>query len=183
MMTANRPHRTPASPALPDAAEAHAAIVAPMSRREVLLQFGGTGLAIACTGWPLAAAAQSLSAADWNKAGFEAKTVAEAVRGLGATQTTPSKDIVIDVQDVIENGARARIEVTSRIPGTQSLSIITDNNPYPLAATFNFANGADAYVSTLLKIAESGTIRVIVNAGGKLFATTRDVKVTLGGCG
>ena len=94
-----------------------------------------------------------------------------------------SRDILIDIHDVIENGARTRIEVTSRIPNTQALSIITDRNPYPLAATFHFANGADPYVSTLIKVAESGTLRVIVSADGRLHGTTRDVKTTIGGCG
>ena len=93
------------------------------------------------------------------------------------------RDILIEIQDVIENGARARIEVTSRIPGTQALSIVSDRNPHPLAATFSFANGADPYVSTLIKVAESGTLRVIVNAEGRLYIATRDVKTTIGGCG
>ncbi len=87
------------------------------------------------------------------------------------------------MQDAIENGARTRIEVASRIPDTQALSTFTDRNPHPLAATFTFGAGAEPYVSTLIKVAESGTVRVIVNAGGRLYATSRDVKTTIGGCG
>jgi len=155
------------------------------SRRAAVRRAATAAAALGMMSWlpPLQAQAPALSAADWNKAGFDAKTLPDAIRQLGAGQAASSKDIQVDIQDVIENGARARIEVTSRIPGTQSLSIITDNNPFPLAATFSFANGAEPYVSTLLKIAESGTLRVIVNAGGKLFMTTRDVRVTIGGCG
>ncbi|MFN7753774.1 MAG: thiosulfate oxidation carrier protein SoxY [Pseudomonadota bacterium] len=120
---------------------------------------------------------------DWNRPAFEAKTAAEAIRQLGSSAPATSRDIQIDIQDVVENGARARIEVHSRIPGTQALSILTDNNPQPLAATFTFAAGIDPYASTLLKIAESGPVRVIVQAGGRLYAATREVRVTLGGCG
>ena len=120
---------------------------------------------------------------DWNRPAFEAKTAAEAIRQLGGTAPATSRDIQIEIQDVVENGARARIEVVSRIPGTQALSILTDNNPQPLAATFSFSAGTDTYVSTLLKIAESGPVRVIVQAGGRLYVATREVRVTLGGCG
>ena len=120
---------------------------------------------------------------DWNRPAFEAKTAPEAIRQLGAQAPVASRDIQIDLQDVIENGARARIEITSRIPGTQALSILADRNPQPLAATFVFSAGAEPYVSTLLKVAESGPVRVVVQAGGRLYMATREVRVTLGGCG
>ena len=155
-----------------------------MKRRQVL-QGGLAAFVLADPRWTAAAFAQSpaLGIGDWNKAGFEAKTAAEAIRQLGLGPPASSKDIVIEIQDVIENGARTRIEITSRIPDTRALSIVTDRNPHPLAATFTFANGADPYVSTLIKVAESGTVRVIVNAGGRLYAATREVKTTIGGCG
>jgi len=154
-------------------------------KRRQLLQGGSAAFVLSSHGWSTPARAQqpALSAADWNKAGFEAKTAAEAIRQLGAGPPATSKDIVIDIQDVIENGARTRIEVTSRIPDTRALSIVTDRNPYPLAATFTFGQGTEPYVSTLIKVAESGTVRVVVNAGGCLYATSRDVKTTIGGCG
>ncbi len=153
-------------------------------KRRALLQGGSAAFALAAPGLGGTALAQpALSTADWNKAGFEAKTAADAIRHLGSSTVVASRDILIEIQDVIENGARTRIEVTSRIPNTQALSIITDRNPYPLAATFHFANGAEPYVSTLIKVAESGTIRVIVSADGRLHAATRDVKTTIGGCG
>jgi sulfur-oxidizing protein SoxY len=153
-------------------------------KRRSLLQGGSALLALSAPAWPLAAFAQGVpSTADWNKAGFEAKTTAEAIRQLGSGTPATSRDILIDMQDVIENGARARIEVTSRIPNTQAISIVSDRNPHPLAATFTFANGADPYVSTLIKVAESGTIRVIVSADGRLHVASREVKTTIGGCG
>lgn len=148
-------------------------------KRRTFLQGGSAAFVLAAP----ALAQPTPSAADWNRAGFEAKTAADAIRHLGIGTVASSRDILIDIQDVIENGARTRIEVTSRIPNTQALSIITDRNPYPLAATFHFANGADPYVSTLIKVAESGTIRVIVSADGRLHAATREVKTTIGGCG
>jgi sulfur-oxidizing protein SoxY len=154
-------------------------------KRRLLLQGGSAAVVLAVPGWTASAFAQqpALSAADWNKAGFEAKTAAEAIRQLGAGPPASSKDIVIEMQDVVENGARTRIEVTSRIPDTRALSIVTDRNPYPLAATFTFGEGTEPYVSTLIKVAESGTVRVIVSAGGRLYAASREVKTTIGGCG
>ena len=153
-------------------------------KRRALLQGGSVAFGLAAPGLVGPVFAQpALSTADWNRAGFEAKTAAEAIRHLGSGSVVASRDILIEMQDVIENGARARIEVTSRIPNTQAISIVSDRNPHPLAATFTFANGADPYVSTLIKVAESGTIRVIVSADGRLHVASREVKTTIGGCG
>src|SRR4029450_443740 len=76
----------------------------------------------------------------WNKAGFEAKTVTEVMKSLGAVSPIESKDIVITAPDIAENGAVVPVAVTSRIPNTESIAIVTEKNPFPLAATFDVPN-------------------------------------------
>lgn len=122
-------------------------------------------------------------AAAWNKDGFEAKTVAEALKSIGAASAADSKDILIKAPDIAENGAVVPVEVTSKIADTQSIAIIAEKNPQPLVASFDLANGAEGYVNVRIKMGQSSNIRAVVNAGGKFYAATKEVKVTIGGCG
>lgn len=119
----------------------------------------------------------------WNKAGFESKALAEALKSLGAGSPADSKDIVITVPDIAENGAVVPVAVTSRIPNTEQISIIAEKNPFPLAATFDIANGAEGYVSTRIKMGQTCDVWAIVKAGGKTFSAKKEVKITVGGCG
>jgi predicted secreted protein len=68
-------------------------------------------------------------AADWNKAAFEAKDTPAALKGLGAGSTAESKDLVLKVPDIAENGAVVPVDVTSNIPNTISLAVLVDKNP------------------------------------------------------
>jgi len=136
--------------------------------------------ALAAAGWLKTTHAV---AAAWNAAGFEAKAVSDVLRSLGANGATESSDIAITAPDIAENGAVVPIEVVSRIPNTQSISIIAEKNPFPLAATMNFANGAEPYAYVRIKMGQTARVRAIVHAGGKYFTASREVKITIGGCG
>ena len=122
-------------------------------------------------------------AATWNKAGFESKAVKDALASLGAANPAESKDILITAPDIAENGAVVPIAVTSKIPNTQSISIIAEKNQFPLSSTFDIANGAEGYVSTRLKMGETSNVRAIVKADGKFYTAAKEVKITIGGCG
>lgn len=122
-------------------------------------------------------------AAVWNKAGFESKSSTDALKALGVTAATPSRDIQITAPEIAENGAQVPVTVTSRIPNTQSISIVVDKNPFPLSSTFEFSNGAESYVSTRLKMGQTSNVVALIKADGKFFTATREVKVTIGGCG
>lgn len=122
-------------------------------------------------------------AATWNKAGFESKAVKDALASLGAANPAESKDILITAPDIAENGAVVPIAVTSKIPNTQSISIIAEKNPFPLSSTFDIANGAEGYVSTRLKMGQTSNVRAVVKADGKFYTTAKEVKITIGGCG
>jgi sulfur-oxidizing protein SoxY len=121
-------------------------------------------------------------AAPWNKGAFEAQAVQDALKSLGAANLIESKDIVITAPDIAENGAVVPIAVTSRIPNTQSIAIISEKNPFPLAAVFDIATG-DAYVSTRVKMGQTSNVRAVVKADGKFYTAVKEVKVTVGGCG
>ena len=122
-------------------------------------------------------------AATWNKAGFEAKVPGDALKALGATTATPSKEIVITAPDIAENGAQVPVTITSKLANTQSISIVVAKNPFPLSSSFDFGNGAESYVSTRIKMGETSNIIAVVKADGKFFSASKEVKVTIGGCG
>ena len=122
-------------------------------------------------------------AAAWNKDAFGAKTPQDALKGIGAANPAPSKDIAIDAPQIAENGAVVPIEITSNIPGTTSIAVVLEKNPFPLAAKFDFKEGALPYVKLNVKMAETADVRVVAAAGGRQYSATREVKVTIGGCG
>jgi len=122
-------------------------------------------------------------AAPWNKNAFESKATAEVIKNLGAGNLIESKDITITAPDIAENGAIVPVAVTSRIPNTQSIAIIAEKNPFPLAASVDFTGGGEGYVSTRLKMGQTSDVRAIVKADGKFYTAVKEVKVTVGGCG
>ncbi|MCX7158236.1 MAG: thiosulfate oxidation carrier protein SoxY [Proteobacteria bacterium] len=122
-------------------------------------------------------------AADWNKAAFEGKTTQDALKALGASGPANSTDIVIRAADIAENGAVVPVGVESKIPGTQSISILIDKNPSALAASFDIPAGTDPLITTRVKMGQTSDVYALVKANGKFFMAKKEIKVTLGGCG
>ena len=75
------------------------------------------------------------------------------------------------------------IEVVSNIPGTTSIAVLIDKNPFPLAGKFDFLEGALPYVKLNVKMGDTSDVRAVATAGGKHYVATREIKVTIGGCG
>ena len=122
-------------------------------------------------------------AAAWNKEAFGAKTAADALKGIGAGSAASSSEIHIEAPEIAENGAVVPIEVTSNVPGTTSLAVVVEKNPFPLVAKFDFMEGALPYVKVNVKMGETSDVRVVAEAGGKHYSATKNIKITIGGCG
>lgn len=153
-----------------------------MFRRQLLRGAGATGALAAALAAGVLKPTRVI-AAEWNKAAFESRDLAGAVRGIGAATPVESKEIVIKAPDVAENGAVVPIEITSNVPNTESIWVLVEKNPLPLASEFNFSNGALAHVSVRLKMGQTSSVNVIAKADGKFYSAQREVKVTVGGCG
>ena len=121
--------------------------------------------------------------AAWSKDAFGAKSAADALRSLGVSSPAPSRDIVIEAPQIAENGAVVPVEITSNIPGTSALIVLVEKNPFPLAARFSFMEGALPFAKVNLKMGETSDVRVVATAGGKHYQATKEIKVTIGGCG
>lgn len=152
------------------------------NRRQALKRAGATGALAAAFAAGLLRP-QDLLAAGWNKDAFGSKSIADALKSLGAASTADSKDIVIEAPQIAENGAVVPIEVTSNVPNTRSLAVLIEKNPFPLAGKFDFKEGAVPFLKINVKMGESSNVRVVAEAGGKYFTAVKEVKVTIGGCG
>jgi sulfur-oxidizing protein SoxY len=122
-------------------------------------------------------------ATEWDKAAFETKSVPDALKALGGSTPVESKDIELTAPEIAENGAVVPIAVTSKLVQTQSIAILIDKNPNTLSAVFDIPPGTDAYVSTRVKMAQTSNVRALVKADGKYYFASKEIKVTLGGCG
>ena len=121
--------------------------------------------------------------AAWNKEAFGAKTADAALKGIGVSGAAPTRDVLIEAPEIAENGAVVPIEITSNVPGTTSIAVIADKNPFPLVAQFRFQDGAVPFVKLNIKMGETSEVRAIAQAGGKSYVATKEIKVTIGGCG
>ena len=150
-------------------------------RREFVKAGGVLGLMVAA-GLLTAREAQAQQAA-WNKAAFEAKNLDDTVKALGGTSAAQSGDISINAPDIAENGAVVPVGVTSKIPNTQAVYILVEKNPNSLAAGFGIPAGTEANVATRIKMGQTSNVHAVVKADNKFYVATKEVKVTLGGCG
>ena len=121
--------------------------------------------------------------AAWNKEAFGAKTPADALKNIGVPNAAASSDVHIEAPQIAENGAVVPIEITSKVPGTTSIVVLIEKNPFPLLGKFDFMEGALPFVKVNVKMGETSDVRVIAQAGGKTYVATKEVKVTIGGCG
>lgn len=151
--------------------------------RRTLLKGAGASSAIAAAVAAGVLKPTQVWAAEWNKAAFESKDLDGALKNFGAAGAAESKDVTIKAPDIAENGAVVPIEIASTVPNTQQISVFIDKNPLPLAASFDFANGAQPSVAVRLKMGQTSNIRAVAKADGKFYSATKEVKVTVGGCG
>jgi sulfur-oxidizing protein SoxY len=121
--------------------------------------------------------------AAWQKEAFGAKSAPDALKSLGVANAAPSQDVVIEAPQIAENGAVVPVEITSNVKGTTSILVLIDRNPFPLVGKFDFAEGTLPFVKVNLKMGETSDVRVVAEAGGKHYFATREIKVTIGGCG
>ena len=146
-----------------------------MQRRDfVKILFAASALAL----FPIRALA-----AMWNSPAFESTKLNSALSVLGISEIKESKQITIIAPDKAENGAVVQIEVKSEIANSESLAIFVENNPTPLIAHFVFGEGADPYIVTRIKMAETSDVQAIIKVGNEYFSAKKRVEVLENGCG
>ena len=114
---------------------------------------------------------------------FKQKSDADAIKALYAKTAEASDKVKLDAPEIAENGAVVPISVTTTLEGVTSISFIVSENPSALAASYRIPEGTLPSVANRLKMQKTSNVIAIVEAGGKLYSATREVKVTVGGCG
>jgi sulfur-oxidizing protein SoxY len=114
---------------------------------------------------------------------FKAKSDTDAIKSLYGKTAEPSDKVKLDAPEIAENGAVVPISVSSSLADVTSISILVADNPNALAASYKIPGGTLPSVANRLKMAKTTNVIAIVEAGGKLYSATKEVKVTVGGCG
>jgi sulfur-oxidizing protein SoxY len=132
----------------------------------------------------IAALPRTLLAAAWPVNAFSAATASGAMNELlGTDQTTPSDQINLDVPVIAENGAVVPITISTTLSNVESISIVVENNPRPLAAMFEIMPGTVPEISSRIKMGETSDVLAVVKTDAGIYSTSKQVKVTIGGCG
>ena len=120
----------------------------------------------------------------WNESAFSSKSLDEVVKALRGERPAQTTQIAWGVTpEIAENGAVVPISITSSIPKTELIAIVVEKNPNPLAAYFELPPGTDPAIVTRVKMGQTSNVFAVVRADGKYFVASREIKVTLGGCG
>lgn len=139
----------------------------------------GSAALAALAAWP-----RVLLAAAWPEKAFAATEAGEAMSALlGTDQATPSDRITLKVPEIAENGAVVPVTVSTTLENVELISIVVPKNPRPLAASFEIVPGTLPDVSSRIKMGETSDVIAIVKTDAGLYRTSKEVKVTIGGCG
>ncbi|WP_342620022.1 thiosulfate oxidation carrier protein SoxY [Rhodoferax sp. GW822-FHT02A01] len=123
-------------------------------------------------------------AAGFNVAAFDAKNMADLMKALGGSAPTESKDVTITGPDIAENGAVVPVGASTALPGVKRILLLVEKNPSMLSAMFDVTDAVDANFSTRVKMGQSSNVfAVAMMADGRSLYASKEIKVTLGGCG
>ncbi len=149
------------------------------TRREMIGRSAALVAALAAAGL-LPAHAQAV----WNKAAFDAKSVDEVLKALGAANPVESAEVKLTAPDIAENGAVVPLAVSTTLPNVKQIVFLIEKNPTTMAGSFQFTDAVETSVSTRVKMAQTSNVYAVAMLGdGRTLFAKKEVKVTLGGCG
>jgi sulfur-oxidizing protein SoxY len=114
---------------------------------------------------------------------FQETDADKVIADLFGQAPTDSDKVMMKIPDIAENGAVVPVTIKTDLENVESISIVVVNNPTPLAASFIMSPRSVPTVSVRIKMGESSQVVALVKAGGAVYSTTKEVKVTIGGCG
>lgn len=115
---------------------------------------------------------------------------AKAIADFAGDATPVAGTITLAAPEIAENGNTVPISVSVESPMTEesyveSVVILAEGNPNPAVATFHFSPASGkAKASTRMRLAKTQNVIAVAKMNdGSVFTDTRNVKVTIGGCG
>jgi sulfur-oxidizing protein SoxY len=151
--------------------------------RRLILKGAGTVALIGLGVMPFSLPAFAAANDKYPEEAFKQKGEADAIKALYGKTAEPSDKVKMDAPEIAENGAVVPISVTTTLAEVTSISFLVVENPNALAASYKIPAGTIPTVANRLKMAKTTNVVAIVEAGGKLYSATKEVKVTVGGCG
>jgi len=150
------------------------------SRREMLKRSATVMSLMAAAG----VLPQMAVAAEYNKAAFDAKNMADLAKALGKSAPTESADITVQGPDIAENGAVVPLGASTTMAGVKKLMLLVEKNPNVLAGLFELTDAVPPAIATRVKMGQSSNVYAVAEMNdGRLLYAMKEVKVTLGGCG
>ncbi len=145
-----------------------------LSRRQVLATAG-------------VAALVGLGAGPARAAPADARAALDAL--IGGRKPQPGR-VVIGLPEIAENGNTVPLSVAVEGDMTasgyvKSIHVVAEGNPRPNVASFHFtARSGKARVSTRMRLAKTQNVVAVAEmSDGSVYEASRQVKVTIGGCG
>ncbi len=151
--------------------------------RRLILQGAGSVALFGLGGAPFAASALAAANDKYPEEAFKQKSDADAIKALYGKPHEASDKVKLDAPEIAENGAVVPVSVATTLTNVTSISFFVSENPNALAARYQIPQGTVPSVANRLKMAKTCNVIAIVESGGKLYSTTKEVKVTVGGCG
>ena len=152
--------------------------------RRVILKGAGAVALVGLGNIPFSLAPAFAAANDkYPEDAFKAKSETDAIKLLYGKTAEPSDKVKLDAPEIAENGAVVPISVSTTLADVTSIAFLVSENPNALAASYKIPAGTMPSVANRLKMAKTSNVIAIVEAGGKLYSATKEVKVTVGGCG
>ena len=151
--------------------------------RRLILQGVGATVLIGLGNLPFVAPALAAANDKYPEEAFKAKNEADAIKSLYGKTAEASDKVKMDAPEIAENGAVVPVAVTTTLADVTSISFLVHENPVVLVASYKIPAGTVPSVANRIKMAKTSNVIVVVEAGGKLYSATKEVKVTVGGCG
>ena len=122
---------------------------------------------------------------------FAAKNDADdLIRKFTGGKTAAEGRVRLDLPEIAENGNAVPMTVSVESPMTEQsyvsdVLVVAEGNPRGGVATFHFSPASGvAEVNTRIRLAETQNVIAIAKMNdGTVFKTSKQVKVTIGGCG
>ncbi len=125
-----------------------------------------------------------------NSASAAKEETDKAIADFAGGAAPESGKITLTAPEIAENGNTVPVSVSVESPMTEesyveSVMIVAEDNPNPEVATFHFSiDSGIAKASTRMRLAQTQNVIAVAKMNdGSVFMDSRNVKVTIGGCG
>lgn len=120
---------------------------------------------------------------DMKASGISLTGTDEAIKNLFGTTKTIDGSIKMKAPKVAENGAVIPISVSTKLKA-KTIALFQSANAEPLIAVFDIHKNSIPDYSLRIRMQKTAAVTAVVETtDGKLYRTSKDVTVTLGGCG